>query len=504
MIIAPKQPRNDKTRTRLSRLVPYMLRGKGEERCTWYMAGNLPGLERQKDAGLAVEVMELLQEGNTRAKGSKTYHVVISFYPGDRRLTAPELEDVVRRTLQAAGLAQHQYIAVRHSDQEHEHLHVAVNKIHPETLKIHHPYQAIPAYQALASILEEELGLHRVERTRGRSPSHRVRDFEAHQGLESFSSWARRTIGDGTALDRIASWPALHEELKQFGVRLVPRGNGLAIVDAARSSLVCKASSLGRGWSKVRLCERYGEFVSGPCSAELAREERNGYDERPLGTSRDDSLWHEYQGALRAARSRQIEYREALAREVDGARAAHRREFTLKHHAIAALPISAKDKRKHYKALSFERKAAERRLRVTIRGWRTVRVHAHPGSWKQFLAERAARGDGRAIRRLQRQWNGLAITSREKQVGTLQSPRSRSSRGTLIHNLPGGVRLRESARAIELLGDVHDGALEQLVTVAKQRFGSRGITITGRKDVRRRLERLAAERGLEITRERER
>ena len=162
MIIAPKQPRNDKTLTRLSRLVAYMLRGKDEERCTWYMAGNLPGLERQEDAGLAVEVMELLQEGNTRAKGSQTYHVVISFHPEDRCLTAPELEDVVRRTLQAAGLAQHQYIAVRHSDQEHEHLHIAVNKIHPETLKIHHPYQVIPAYQALASVLEQELGLHRV------------------------------------------------------------------------------------------------------------------------------------------------------------------------------------------------------------------------------------------------------------------------------------------------------------------------------------------------------
>ncbi|MFZ1865374.1 MAG: TraI/MobA(P) family conjugative relaxase [Polyangiales bacterium] len=504
MIIAPKQPRNDKTRTRLSRLVPYMLRGKGEERCTWYMAGNLPGLERQEDAGLAVEVMELLQEGNTRAKGSKTYHLVISFHPEDRRLTVPELEDVVRRTLQAAGLAQHQYIAVRHSDQEHEHLHVAVNKIHPETLKIHHPYQAIPAYQALASLLEQELGLHRVDRTRGRSQRHRTRDFEAHQGLESFSSWARRTIGEVAELDRIASWPALHGELQRFGVRLMPRGNGPAIVHATRPNLACKASSLGRDWSKARLCERYGEFVPGPRSSELAREERNGYEGRPLGTSRDDSLWHEYQEVLCAARSQRLEQREALARKVDAARAAHQRDFTLKHHAVAALPLPAKDKRKHYKALSFERKVAERRLRATIQGWRTVRFHTHPGSWKQFLAERAARGDPRAIRRLERQWNGLAITSQGKQLGTLQSSRSRSSRGTLIHNLPGGVRLRESPRAIELLGDAHDQALKQLVNVAKQRFGSRGITITGRKDVRRRLERLAAERGLEITQERER
>jgi hypothetical protein len=54
MIITPKQPKNDKTRSRLSKLVPYMLRGQGKERCTWYMAGNLPGLDRREDAGLAV------------------------------------------------------------------------------------------------------------------------------------------------------------------------------------------------------------------------------------------------------------------------------------------------------------------------------------------------------------------------------------------------------------------------------------------------------------------
>jgi hypothetical protein len=84
MIITPKQPRNDKTHSRLSKLVPYMLRGKGGERCTWYMAGNLEGLDRQEDAELAVEVMEVLQEGNVRAKGNKTYRLVIWFHPEDQ------------------------------------------------------------------------------------------------------------------------------------------------------------------------------------------------------------------------------------------------------------------------------------------------------------------------------------------------------------------------------------------------------------------------------------
>jgi hypothetical protein len=504
MIITPKQPRNDKTVSRLSNLVPYMLRGKGEERCTWYMAGNLPGLDRREDAGLAVDVMELIQAGNVRAKGCKSYHLVISFHPNDRGLTSAELADVVRRTVGAAGLAEHQYVAVRHSEQEHEHLHVAVNKIHPQTLKVHHPYKAIYSYQALASAFEEELGLHRVDRTRDRSRSHRARDFEAHQGLESFSRWARRAIGDATELDRIESWAVLHDELKRFGVRLVPRGNGLAVVDATRRNLACKASALGRGWSKRRLCERYGQFVPGPSLDEVAREQVNTYVGRPLGRARDDGLWREYKDELGAARTRRDAHREALSSKVDAARAAHRGHFKLRHHAIAAMPIPGRDKHRLYQMLSFERKAAERKLRATIKRWRTMSVDMHPGSWKEFLGARAARGDQRAIGRLSRGSRGVSIKSSDKAVRAVLSRTLRTSRGSIVHNLPGGVRLRESAGSIELLGDARDGALKQLVMVAKQRFGSRRVTLLGRRDVQRRLTEMAAERGLEIAEERER
>ncbi|MFZ1864555.1 MAG: TraI/MobA(P) family conjugative relaxase [Polyangiales bacterium] len=504
MIITPKQPRDQRTESRLSKLVPYMLRGKGGERCTWYMAGNLEGLDRREDAELAVEVMEVLQKGNVRAKGNRTYHLVISFHPEDRRLTSAELEDVVRRAVRAAGLEGHQYIAVRHSEQEHEHVHIAVNKIHPETLKIHHPYKAIPAFQALSSVLEQELGLHRVDRTRGRSESHRARDFEAHRGVESFSSWARRTIGDAKGHDRIGSWPALHDELARFGVRLVRRGNGLAIVHATRPNLACKASALGRGWSKEQLCERYGDFVPGPGPAEIARDQVRVYEEQPLARRLDDGLWREYREALDAARRHREELREAMASSIEAARAAHLERFKLRHHAIAAMPIPPRDKRSLYKTLAFERKLAERRLRATVNRWRTVRVDTHPGSWKQFLAERAARGDQRALRRLRQPFRGPAIKSRGTRLRALSSNDRRTSRGTLVHNLGGGARLRESAGLIELLGAPSEVALEQLVKVAKQRFGTKSITLLGPRKVRERLTKIVAEQGLEIAQERER
>jgi hypothetical protein len=168
------------------------------------------------------------------------------------------------------------------------------------------------------------------------------------------------------------------------------------------------------------------------------------------------------------------------------------------------MPIPGRDKHKLYKMLSFEKKAAERRLRATIKGWRTLGVVTHPGSWKEFLAARAGHGDQRAIRRLARKPGGLVIKSGQRQVRALPSRSGRTSRGSIVHNLPGGVRLRESAGSIELLGEPRDDALEQLVMVAQQRFGTKQVTLLGARGAQKRLAELAEERGLEIAEERQR
>jgi len=57
---------------------------------------------------------------------------------------------------------------------------------------------------------------------------------------------------------------------------------------------------------------------------------------------------------------------------------------------------------------------------------------------------------------------------------------------------------------MELLGEARDDALEQLVTVAQQRFGTQRVTLVGTRGAQKRLARLAEERGLEISQERQR
>lgn len=509
MIIEPKTwKRKDggSPKPRFRGLVCYMLDGKGTERCTWYMAGNLGGLDRREDSEDAIRVVEAYQRRNTRARRPKTYHMVISLHPDDRSLRDDELADVVRRAVAAAGLAEHQYIAARHSDQEHEHVHVAVNKVHPKTFKIHHPWKDIENFKALAGELESELDLHRVDRSPPRertAQSYSSRQFESARGEQSFARWASIRIGGEIDLGTVSDWKDLHARLASYGVRVVKRGNGLAIVDASRGNLACKASSLGRRWSKGRLCERFGDFVDGPSAEHGTTVTGERYRPVPLEPLREDGLWREYRDALAAARRRREELRDPLSRKIEAARAAHRRRFKLRHHAIAAMPVSGSDKRKLYKMLTLERKASERKLRVKIEGWRRPIFDLGPGSWKEFLAARAIRGDQRAIRRLARPSAAPGIKTSGARPRALPARGLGTSRGTIIHKLPGGVRLRESAGSIELLGKCSDEALEQLVRAAARQLGGQSVTLLGPTAVRSRLAEKAAERGLKIARERQ-
>ena len=506
MIIKPKKwkkgGRVSVKRPRFRGLVTYMLKGKGTERCTWYEAGNLEGIDRREDAELAINVVEAFQRSNTRVKGDRTYHLIISLHPDDRSLNERELSEVVRRAVEAAGLGEHQYIAVRHSDQEHEHVHVAVNQIHPKTRKIHHPWRDVEAFKALASELEVELGLHRVDRSRGRIETRgAAREYECIRGVQSFARWAKQEIAHQVEVSEIASWEALHDRLAKEGVRLVRRGNGLALVDARRPELACKGSALGREWSKGSLTASLGEFREGPTSQEVMRRATRSYEARPLERTREDGLWKEYLAEVEATRGIRRQEQERLAQKIRAERGTQRDHFELRYHLIEAMPIKGKDKRALYKMLAAERAAADRALKTKIKTWRTaVRVPA-ARSWKSFLAERAAMGDARAVRRLARRTRGPAV--RGNKLHALPTGRQHTSRGAVIHNLAHGVRLRESSGLIELIGDPSPEGFASLVRLAEERFRGSRVQVLGSRGVREQLEQLVRERDLRVVGERE-
>ncbi|MGB5311391.1 MAG: TraI/MobA(P) family conjugative relaxase, partial [Polyangiales bacterium] len=280
-------------------LARYIRGRETEPRATWFLSANLPGVSGRDDLRLACKLVDAVQVQNTRAGRKRTYHLVISLRPDDRRLARQELQQIVERLVDTLGFSEHQYIAVRHSDTDHEHIHLAINKIHPATFRIHSPAWDHQKLFTGARALERELGLTPLRsRTRDceRVPQ-RAADCEAHHGIDSFARWAREKLRPALHKSELRSWDDVHEVCSRFGVVIRAHGNGLLFEDVQRGVRV-KASFVARELSKTRLCERLGAFQSvSERQREAAQRAPHRYSPRPARASQ--SLWKEYERTLR-------------------------------------------------------------------------------------------------------------------------------------------------------------------------------------------------------------
>jgi len=68
---------------------------------------------------------------NTRVK-DPVYHYQPCWHPGGRPTQEP-WQSAANKSIQSLGFQEHQYILGAHSDTEHFHVHVMVNRVHPET-----------------------------------------------------------------------------------------------------------------------------------------------------------------------------------------------------------------------------------------------------------------------------------------------------------------------------------------------------------------------------------
>ena len=400
-------------------LARYIQGRNAKPRATWFHACNLSGVSRTDDLELACRLVEAAQAQNTRAGSKRTYHLVISLHPEDRSLNAKEFEHIVKHLVDVLGFSEHQYIAVRHSDKDHEHVHVAINKIHPGTFLIHSPAWDHQKLFAEARALERELGLTPLRsrsRTRDREKiPQRAIDCEAHQGIDSFARWARENLRPALQVSELPSWDRMHDVCSGLGVVLRPHGNGLVFEDVEQGVRV-KASFVDRQLSKPRLCDQLGAFQ--PASShqlEAARRAVHRYS--PMPAWAPQSLWKEYELTLHEARVRRqrewSRYRDTAVAE----RRCLKRKYRQKRHLLTALPISGPDRNRLFQQLEIRQTIETRALKqeqATER--RGIQQTPHPGTWRHFVASRAAQRDARATPVLRRRERERGRSNEEREL----------------------------------------------------------------------------------------
>lgn len=215
------------------------------------------------DLDLAIAEVKATQALNQRTKIGKTYHLMISFR--DEHPPLDVLRDIESEFAKALGYAEHQRVIGTHVNTDNFHMHIAINKIHPDTLKAHTPLRDFQTLEAVSREMEKKHGLKvdlgRSDKLQSERRPQRALDKEAHTWEQSFDGYVRENKAElMAALDQSATWQDLHDGIARFSLQLQPYGNGLVIADANGKHCV-KASSIDRLLSKKSLETRLGQFT---------------------------------------------------------------------------------------------------------------------------------------------------------------------------------------------------------------------------------------------------
>ncbi|HEY0950540.1 relaxase/mobilization nuclease domain-containing protein [Nocardioides sp.] len=232
--------------------------GRGSDRVAWSEGRNIP-TDRPE---LAAEIMHHTAAGRRDERVAQpVYHVAISFDLKDRP-TRSQMRQVADRMLEDLGLGGHQALIVAHRDRAHQHVHILVNRIHPETGKAWDRWQEKARTEQSLREQEKALGFRevagRLYQVEGREPPDRApltNPERRERGRSAEPIFVERVRADAPRFWAAASWDALETALAERGLRLERKGQGLVITDGQRE---VKASRVHRDLSLCQLEARYG------------------------------------------------------------------------------------------------------------------------------------------------------------------------------------------------------------------------------------------------------
>jgi len=225
--------------------------GREHDRVDWIASRNLCDID---DPEIAGRLMAATAEQSLRIQ-KPVYHLSIAFDPHDP-VNRPRMELVADRVLETLGLREHQALFVAHRDREHAHVHIVVNRVHPDTGVAWERWQDYPKIERTLRGMERELGLREVPGRLYRALGHELPERALETSGERhakerthemlFKEKVRQHVPE---LRQARSWEELAERLADRGLRIEPKGQGIVITDGeyhARASHVAPDLSVNR------------------------------------------------------------------------------------------------------------------------------------------------------------------------------------------------------------------------------------------------------------------
>ena len=282
------------------------------------------GLQNLISTESAALEMDAVAMNNKRCK-DPVFHAILSWREMEIP-TNPQVNEAVKIALSELGLQDCQAFWTVHNDTENRHIHIVVNRIHPQTYRAVQPannwtHKAIQRASRRIEIVQgweiEQSGVYRVtadgelvQKEKDSTPklSKSALDMEAHTATQS----AQR-IGQEIAAPIIRSaksWKELHEELAKEGITLEKKGSGAILIIG---DTVIKASMAGRDISLSKLIERLGAFEQRDSSVCVA--ERKPEPVEKIIKSKVKSDWERFTEARETYFKEKSETQNALAEQ---------------------------------------------------------------------------------------------------------------------------------------------------------------------------------------------
>lgn len=369
-----------------------------------------PVIENSIDADTIsdmIDEMQLVADQNKRSKKTPLHHVVLSFHDSDiEGMDAEALQSFVRiRAIEAAkaiGLENHQYVAALHSNTDHPHIHIAINKIDPDRYVMNEPYYSQKRLIEHCQEVEQRHGLVSDFKDRKSKPiSDKSRRFETANGIKSLETF----LQDNVALDfkdslpECQSWQDVHAIFAAYSLVLKPRGAGLTIVSESSATKI-KASALSRDCSKAKLEKMFGEFE--PAGQLSHVEIKKAFTFEPTNLTQNEALFQEYKNdemqrsnAREQIRDqlREIRNQESLIWQQHSDRTRELRGKFSRHNLRMLLKQNSEVRESRLSGLNPEKQ----RLRGALKEDDTKAL-----SWKEWLVYKANNGHNDAIEALER------------------------------------------------------------------------------------------------------
>jgi hypothetical protein len=224
------------------------------DRVAWAESRNLPTAHLMA----AARIMQATARDSDSVQ-PPLYRFSISFDPSDP-VNPETMRRVADRTLADLGLSDHQVLIVAHCDTAHPHMHLMVNRVHPERLNVWNNWNDWARIEKSLRAQEVELGLRIVpgkhapvpEQARDRAP---VRARKLVRGDAAWKERVQRVAAPHLLAAR--SWEELGRALHVHGLSVRVDGGGLVVTDGMFKA---KCSDIDRAASRKHLEGRLGAW----------------------------------------------------------------------------------------------------------------------------------------------------------------------------------------------------------------------------------------------------